>query len=224
MVRIDIGARGVVHDPAHHAAEAVHRGGAGLAIGAAETFLLALEQPPLQRRAGRGEGQQPLPAVRAAGRLRDVALIHQRAQHAGERLFGYAQNAQQIGNGNAGIAADEMQRTMMRAAQPEFLQDHVGGIGEVAVGEEQQVLRACRQVGARAGSTFDSGMAGIPRSRADIMSALLTYRRVIIRSWPAEETILRRMRPWSLFLSTIGMAGSGGTAPWSPGVTRSCMS
>ena len=54
-----------------------------------------------------------------------------------------------------------MQRAMMRAAEAELLQGHVGSIGEVAVGEEQQVLRHA-QVGLGSDRAFDSGMAGIP--------------------------------------------------------------
>ena len=183
-----IGPRRLVHDAPHHAAEAVDRGGAGLAIGRRRRSCWRSNSRRSSAAPAGVRRQQPLAAIRAAGRLRDVALIHQCAQHAGERLLGDAQNAEQVGNGNARIAANEMQRAMMGAAEPEFLQCHVGGVGEVAIGEEQQVLRQpdvvfaeeC-QVGRRrwmrrsgfalngeaaaaetAGASFDSGMAGIP--------------------------------------------------------------
>ncbi len=51
---IDIGARRLVHDTAHHAAEALHRRPAGLAVGGGQALALALEQPALQRLAAFG--------------------------------------------------------------------------------------------------------------------------------------------------------------------------
>ena len=94
-------------------------------------------------------------------------------------------------DGDARIAADEVQCAMVRPAEAELLEDHVRGVGEIAVGEEQQVLRQPhlglpqeQQVGtgrtvpgrvrraARAGdgcsSPFGSGMAGIPREAGDL--------------------------------------------------------
>ena len=105
-----------------------------------EARLLTLEQPALQGGAGLGEAEQALAAIRSAGGLGDVAAVHQVGQHAGERLLGDAQDDQQVGHGDAGVAADEVHRAVMGAAEAELVEDHVGGIGEVAVGEEQQVL------------------------------------------------------------------------------------
>ena len=79
-------------------------------------------------------------AIRSAGGLGDVATVHQVRQHAGEGLLGDAQDDQQVGHGEAGVAANEVHGPVMGAAEAELGEDHVGGIGEVAVGEEQQVL------------------------------------------------------------------------------------
>ena len=90
---------------------------------------------------GRGQGQQPLAAVGAALGLGDEAALDQLGQHARQALFGDAQDGQQVADRDAGVAADEMQRAVMRPAEAELVQDRVGGVGEVAIGEEQQVLR-----------------------------------------------------------------------------------
>ena len=126
MAHVDVAARGVVHDAAHHPAKAIHRRGAGFTVCRAQTFLLALEQPDLQRRAGRGQAEQPLTPVGAAGQLRDIPLFHQGAQHAGERLLGDAQDAEKVGHGDAGIAADEVQRPVVSAPETQSLEGPFG--------------------------------------------------------------------------------------------------
>src|SRR5262245_10220805 len=88
---IDVCARRVVHDGAHHGAEASHRLRPGLLPGRAETRALAVEQLALQGGAGGGEGEQALPAISAAGGLGDIALLDKRSKHASERLLGDAQ-------------------------------------------------------------------------------------------------------------------------------------
>ncbi len=73
-------------------------------------------------------------------RLGDVVALHQLVQHARQALLGDAQDAQQVADGDARVAADEVQRTVMRAAKAELVQDDVRGSGEIAIGEEHQVL------------------------------------------------------------------------------------
>ena len=59
--------------------------------------------------------------------------------HAPERLLGDAQDVEEVGNLQPGIAVDEMQHPVMRPSEPERLQLMVGIADEVAVGEEQEL-------------------------------------------------------------------------------------
>ena len=88
----------------------------------------------------RGEREQALAAVVAAGRLDDVVLLHQRGQHPGQRLLGDAEDAEQVAHRDPRPAADEMQHPVMRPAHAQLRQDLVGAGGEVAIAEEEQVL------------------------------------------------------------------------------------
>ena len=71
----------------------------------------------------------------------DQPARHQLGQHAREALLRDAQNAQQLADGHAGVAADEVHGPVVRPSETEFGQHRVGGPGEVAIGEEHQVLR-----------------------------------------------------------------------------------
>ena len=71
--------------------------------------------------------------------LHHIAFVDQLLEHAAERLFGDLQNVEQVGNLHAGIAVDEMQHAMMRAAEAELGQHFVGIADEIAIGEEQQL-------------------------------------------------------------------------------------
>ena len=80
--------------------------------------------------------------------------FHQLLEHASERLFGDLQNHQQVCNLDAGIAVDEVQHPVVRAAEAEFGQHMVGIADEIAVSEEQELdnvpdrlVRAVRRIG-----------------------------------------------------------------------------
>ena len=79
-----------------------------------------------QRLAGRADIEQPLAAIVGALLLHDVALVDELLEHAAERLLGDFQNVEQLGDLHAGIAIDEMQHAMMRAAEAELVQ-HLSG-------------------------------------------------------------------------------------------------
>src|SRR3954462_15411778 len=70
--------------------------------------------------------------------LDDIAFIDELLEHAAKRLLGDAQDVEQVGNLHARVPVDEMQHPVMRAAEPEFLQNVVGVRGEVPVSKEQK--------------------------------------------------------------------------------------
>ncbi len=133
-----------------------------------------------QRLARRGRIEEPLAAIIVALFLHDIAVIDQLLEHAAEGLLGDFENVEQVGNLHAGIAVDEMQDAVMRAAEPELDQDLVRVADEIAVGEEQELdqvpvrlrLRRCCRPGRRAGC---AGLLDVVIPMSAIMSALLTY-------------------------------------------------
>ena len=83
--------------------------------------------------------EQALPPVVVAGLLHDIAFVEQLLEHPAERLLGDAQDVEQVGDLQSGIAVDEMHHPVMGAAEAEGLQLMVGVADEIAVGEEQQL-------------------------------------------------------------------------------------
>jgi len=71
--------------------------------------------------------------------LQHVTLVDQLLEYAAERLLRDLENVQQLGDLHAGVAVDEMQDPVMRAAEPEFGQHVIGIADEVAIGKEQQL-------------------------------------------------------------------------------------
>ena len=101
----------------------------GLQAGELHGELLAL----------RRDEKEAVAAVVRPFLLHHVALVDQLLEHAPERLLGDAQDVEQVRDLHAGIAVDEMQHPVMRAAEAELLQ-HVVRIGdEVPVGKEQKL-------------------------------------------------------------------------------------
>src|SRR5262249_37590629 len=133
-----------------------------------------------------------------------------------------AQDTQQIRHSYAGIATDEMQGAVVGAAKSEFLERNICRIGEVTVGEEQQVLRHADVGFGRFDLRFGHGRHS--SRRTIITSAMLTYQRCNNNLAQPGETILRRIAPWSSFLSMTVTAGSGGMVAWSPGAMPNCTS
>ena len=87
----------------------------------------------------RRDEKQAMAAVVRALLLHHVAFVDELLEHAAERLLGDAQDIEQVGDLHAGVAVDEMQHPVVRAAEAELLQ-HVVGIGhEVPVGKEQKL-------------------------------------------------------------------------------------
>ena len=91
-----------------------------------------------QRLTCRADIEQPLAAVVGAFFLDHIAFIDELFEDAAERLFGDPQNVEQVGNLHAGIAVDEMQHAVVRAAETELGQNFVGVADKIAVGEEQK--------------------------------------------------------------------------------------
>ena len=79
-----------------------------------------------------------LAAVARALQLDDMAGVDQLLEHARQALLGDLQHVEQFGDGQAGLAVDEMQHAVMGAAEAVVGQDLVRIGGEVAIGEEEQ--------------------------------------------------------------------------------------
>src|SRR5262249_2506675 len=112
---------------------------AGLAIGARETLALPVGQLMLELYALLGQPQQALATVTCAALLLDVALLQEILQHPGDRLLGDLQDRQEMSHGVPGMAADEIERAVMRPAELIVLELLVGLEREVAVGVEHQL-------------------------------------------------------------------------------------
>src|SRR5688572_16294414 len=83
--------------------------------------------------------EQAPAAIKRTFLLHDIAPLDQFAQHAAERLLGDLQNVEKLGNPHAGIAADEMQDSVMGAPEADGAEDDVGIGSEIAIGEEQKL-------------------------------------------------------------------------------------
>ena len=123
-----------------------------------------------QRLALRRDVEQPLAAVVRALLLHHVALVDELLEHATERLLGDLEDVEQLGDLHAGIAVDEMQHPVMRAAEAELGQHVVGIADEVAIGEEQKlddvpdrlVRHVPRGLRRRTADRLQSGQLGQP--------------------------------------------------------------
>ena len=108
-------------------------------IGALDALALIFGQLALELDPGRGQRQQPLPAVALAGVLDDKALADELAEHAGEALLGDAQDAQQLADAHLRMAADEIDDAVMGATEAVARQHGVGLGGEIAIGVEEKL-------------------------------------------------------------------------------------
>src|SRR3546814_5354330 len=71
--------------------------------------------------------------------LADETALDQRREDTRQALLGDAQDAEQLGDRDAGVAADEMKGPVMGAAEAIALEQFVRPAGEVAIGIEQQL-------------------------------------------------------------------------------------
>ena len=140
-----------------------------------------------QRLALGGGVKQALPAVVIAGLLDDIALVEQLLEHPAERLLGDAQDVQQVGDLQAGIAVDEMHHPVMGPAEPESLELMVGIADEVAVGEEQQFDDVPAQFAGPRGRGRACGALriGVGGRLEKFMSVILTYLGFNVTKLPA---------------------------------------
>ncbi|MCY1240763.1 hypothetical protein D9M72_536250 [compost metagenome] len=60
-------------------------------------------------------------------------------EHAGEALLGDLQRVQEVGDGHAGLAVDEMDDPVMRPPKAALFEDRIRVGGEVAIGKEEQL-------------------------------------------------------------------------------------
>ena len=97
-----------------------------------------------------------------------MPALDQGRQDPPERLLGDAEDAEQLAHRNAGAAADEVQHAVVRPAHAELRQDRVGAGGEVAVAEEQQVLRQPQLLLAQEQQGTSGGRRGRGRGRARV--------------------------------------------------------
>ena len=155
---------GSVGHAGEHAAKAVDGGDAGFAEGGDEELALAGEETALESAAFLGQGEVFLAAVGVASGVFDVAFGDELTQDAGEALLGDAQKSEQLGHGDAGSGADEIENAVVGAAEAELFEDGVGGTGEVAVGEEEEFLHLAELFLAQ---EQQAGMCGRRAGRSD---------------------------------------------------------
>ncbi len=91
-----------------------------------------------QRFTLRRDKEQPLAAIIRARPLLDIALVDQLLEDAAERLLGDLEDIQEFRDLHSGIAIDEMQDPVVRAAKPELLEHFVRIADEIPIGEEQK--------------------------------------------------------------------------------------
>src|ERR1051325_1991407 len=143
------GARGAAVEPAavvvarndaeQHLAEAFDGLRAGLAIGTGDPNALRLGKLALQLAPALGQLQEPLAAVLRAAMLDDEAPTDELAQHPVEALFCDPQDRQQIADGHLRMTPDKMHDPVVRAPKAVLLEDRIGLIRKVAIGEKQQL-------------------------------------------------------------------------------------
>ena len=140
--------------------------------------------------------EQALAAVLAAGALLDEAGIDQLLQDARQALLGDLQDVEQVGDRQAGIAVDEMQHAVMRAAEVGLRQDRVGIGDEVAIGEEQELDQVHHRVLSAAAGT-SRGERMIYVSHIDISCRFATLRRLGAdeKAAPSRPICARIVRP-----------------------------
>lgn len=87
-------------------------------------------------------------SVRASSRRRpsagsrpggDEPLAYELAQNPRQTLLGDPENRQKLGDGDVGVAPDEIDHPVMRAAEAEGCQNRVALGREVPIGEEEQL-------------------------------------------------------------------------------------
>jgi hypothetical protein len=69
----------------------------------------------------------------------NIPRIDQLFEHSCETLLGYLQRIQEIGNGHAGVAVNEMYHAVMGTPEAAFRKDGIGVGNEVPIREEQQL-------------------------------------------------------------------------------------
>ncbi|PAV67671.1 hypothetical protein WR25_10670 [Diploscapter pachys] len=121
-----------------HRPIARHRLLAGRLIGLRHLDPHRLEQVAFELRPLRGQAQQPLAAVAFAGAGGDELAVAQLVEYATQRLLGDRQHRQQLADRQIGLAGDEIQGTVVRAAQSLGGKPLVDGAREMAMAEIQQ--------------------------------------------------------------------------------------
>jgi hypothetical protein len=115
------------------------RTGAKFGKHARNTLGLQAGEPQRQPLACLARIQKPLAAIVRARALQHIALINELFEHAAEGLFGDFQDVEQVGDFDAGIAIDEVQHPMVRAAEAKLYQHFIRIADEIAIGEEQKL-------------------------------------------------------------------------------------
>ena len=82
--------------------------------------------------------KQSFTSVGLARSLCHEAFVDQLLEDAGEALFGDLEDMQKIRDPEAGVAVDEMQDAMVRAAKAILFEHLIGVVGEITIGEEEK--------------------------------------------------------------------------------------
>ena len=91
-----------------------------------------------------GRVKVALPSIGSACARLDEAFFDELLQDPIQALLGDPQDVEQFGNGESGLAIDEMQHPMVSASKIVVAKDAVGVAHEVAIGEEEQLNEIIR--------------------------------------------------------------------------------
>src|SRR5262249_24403646 len=188
--------------------------GAGAALGERARNPFGLQRGELhrQRLALGGHVQEPLAPIVRALLLDHVALVDQKLEHSAERLLGDPPHVEEVGDLHAGIAVDEMQHAVVRAAEPELGQHLVGVADEISVGKEQKLNQVPRRLGALVGNVRLG--RGRPEGRHIYVSHIDIFRfDCYPRGWICERIVLSAARPARNFASPTRLKHIGSFCP-----------
>src|SRR5665213_757514 len=139
---------------------------------------LKVDEAQRQCASGLGRVKEALAAIERAGLLFDEAAVDELLQHAPEALLGDLQDIEQVGNSHAGVAIDEVNDAMVRAAETVTEQRGIRVGDKIAVGKEEQ---------------FDEGDLGL----------LIDGNRRGHRGDSALATFCRRVAPLEIYVSHV---------------------
>jgi hypothetical protein len=155
---------------------------------------LELGKPQREFLTPRRREQQALAPVGEAGPLLDEILVDQFLEHPIEALLGDLQDVEQLGDGEAGAAVDEVQHPVMRAPKPEISQNSIGIGDEIAIGEEEQLDDVVSRLLRKKVARFERMLrgCGLRHRRKTLLSVEGHYVSLVDTSQPSRYSVRLR--------------------------------